>query len=349
MTTSKFNREMLVLARELREMTQEDVADCAGCTQAFVSQVEASTREVTPEYAEKIAAALRLPTSFFFQDEHYTGFGISMVYYRKRSSALARHLRRLQAEVNIRRIHVKRLMREVSISTPHAFEFLDIDEQGGSPESVATRLRANWAIPLGPIRNLVSVIENAGGFIFKFPFGTNDIDAMSQWPDDAPPLFFLNSAAPADRIRFSLAHELGHVVMHQKASDDIENEADRFASQFLMPREEISAQLLDIDLAKAAALKPHWRVSMQSLIRRARDLRRITDDRYRDLFIRIGQLGYRKNEPYPIQPEEPVTFRRMIGLCLQESGIDGVCDMICWPKDEFVSKYLPPTGLRMAQ
>lgn len=351
MTNEKFNPDMLILARELRDMTQKEVARAAGLSQGFVSQVEAGTKEVSADAASRLAGATRLPTSFFYQDEHNIGFGISMVYYRKRASALVGHLRRLQAEVNVRRIHLKRLLRDVNFAAPRTFEFLDIDEHGGSPEDVAVRLRATWMIPIGPIRNLVSVIENAGGVVFKFPFGTTDIDAMSQWPDDAPPMFFLNADAPADRVRFSLAHELGHVVMHKVATEDIESEADRFASEFLMPKRDIGSQLVGMDLSRAAALKPLWRVSMAALIRRARDLRKITEQQYRGLFIRLGQLGYRKREPNPIAAEEPTIVARLLEVYFRESGlnVEQLSDMLCWPKEEFIPRYLPAQGLRLAQ
>jgi Zn-dependent peptidase ImmA (M78 family)/transcriptional regulator with XRE-family HTH domain len=351
MITGKFNPDMLVLARELRCLTQQEVAKAADLSQGYVSQVEARTKEASDEVATRLASALRLPLSFLYQDEQNTGFGISMVYYRKRSSALVGHLRRLQAEVNLRRIHLKRLLRGVELSTPHAFEFLDIDEHGGSPEDVAVRLRAMWMLPIGPVQSLVGAIENAGGVVFRFPFGTNDIDAMSQWPDDAPPLFFLNADAPADRARFSLAHELAHVVMHKAATEDIENEADRFASEFLMPKRDIGSQLLGIDLPRAAALKPHWRVSMAALIRRSRDLGKITEQKYRSLFVRLGQLGYRKKEPNPIQPEEPQFISRLIDVYMRQSGftVQELSELLCWPQDEFAPRYLPTGGLRMAQ
>ena len=351
MKLSKFNPEMLVLARELRGMTQQEVASAAGFSQAFISQIEAGAREVSDDIVDRAASALRVPSSFFVQDERYTGFGISLVYYRKRSSALIGHLRRLQAEVNLHRIHVKRLLRGVDLVTPHGFQLLDIDEHGGSPEDIAIRLRATWMLPIGPIRNLVSAIENAGGIVLRFPFGTTDIDAMSQWPDDMPPLFFLNADAPSDRVRFSLAHELGHVVMHKMATDDIENEANRFASEFLMPKRDIANELIGIDLARAAALKPHWRVSMAALIRRARDLKKITEDRYRDLFISMGRLGIRKREPHDLPREEPTIIPRIMNIYFSDNGfsMQQMGDLLCWPPDELRPRYFPAGNMRLAQ
>jgi Zn-dependent peptidase ImmA (M78 family)/transcriptional regulator with XRE-family HTH domain len=351
MTPVPFNVEMFLLARDLRGMTQKDVAQAAGFTQPFISQIQSGEREASADVVVRLADAVQVKPEFFAQAEQITGLGLSMVFYRKRTGSLASHLHRLQAEVNLRRIHVKKLLHGVNLRTPHTFEKQDIAETGSTPEDAAMRLSASWMIPLGPIRNLVLAIESAGGIVFKFPFGTTDIDAISQWPNDTPPLFFLNASAPADRARFSLAHELGHIIMHSFATDDIEREADRFAAEFLMPKQHIGNDLLGMNLARAAALKPFWRVSMAALIRRSKDLGKITEARYRDLFVRMGQLGMRRREPSPISAEEPAIFRRILETYLSDNGLsmDQLAAMLFWPTDQLRTYYFPATGLRIAQ
>jgi Zn-dependent peptidase ImmA (M78 family) len=303
---------MLQLARELRGWTQARLASESGVTQAYVSLLEHGQKDASDDKAAKLSGALGFPESFFRQDERYAGFGLSLVFHRRKSSARIGHLRRLQAEVNLRRIHVTRLLRGVNILTDNEFQFMDVDEHDGDATKIAAFVRANWRLPLGPITDLVKAIENAGGVVFRFPFGTKDIDAISHWPVECPPLFFVNADAPADRIRFSLSHELGHVTMHRGASDAMEDEADRFASEFLMPARQIAPQLNGITIRKAAKLKPYWRASMQALIRRARDLGRITATEYSRLFRRLSSLGYRKSEPVEIAPEVPRLFDRIL-------------------------------------
>lgn len=317
----KFNPEMLRLARDLREMTQADLAKRVGVGQAFISRVEGGDKEPSDTTLESLSVALSFPTSFFGLQETYSGVGLSLVYYRKRASALETHLRRLQAEVALRRIQIGLFLRGVNIApTDRTFQMMDIDEYGGDVERVASLVRASWSLPIGPISNLVGVIESAGGIVFKFPFGTRDIDAVSQWPDQLPPLFFINSEAPMDRVRFSLAHEMGHVIMHASATDEMEREADRFAAEFLVPAREAKPQLRDITLQRAAALKPYWRVSMAALIYRARDLEQIPEDEYRRLFKELSRLGYRKNEPLPLTPENPRALRQILDVYQVTNG-----------------------------
>ena len=106
-------------------------------------------------------------------------------------------------------------------------------------------------------------------------------------------------------MRLTLAHELGHLVMHEHPTEDMEREADRFAAEFLMPEQDVALELYPMSLERAAALKTRWRVSMAALIRRARDLGKLTTWQYKNLFVQLGRLGYRTNEPNPIAFEEP--------------------------------------------
>jgi Zn-dependent peptidase ImmA (M78 family)/DNA-binding XRE family transcriptional regulator len=341
---------MLTLAREYRGWTQSELADDSGITQGYISLLENGQKDAADDKIEKIAQSLRFPTSFFYQSERFLGLGLTFVFHRKKSSARVGDLRRLQAEVNLRRIHMTRLLRSVPVKAFGEFTMMDIDDHDGDAEAIATFVRANWKLPIGPIPNLIRTIESAGGIVFRFKFGTSDVDAISHWPDDGPPFFFINSQTPADRARYSLAHEVGHVVMHRSAAGDIEAEADRFASEFLMPESAIAPQLDGMSIKLAAKLKPYWRVSMQALIRRARDVGRISDADYSRLFRQVASLGMRKNEPVSILPEAPELADKIIAEFQRENRcstaeISAVLDLHV---DEFMRLYgRPDFGLRV--
>jgi len=138
--------------------------------------------------------------------------------------------------------------------------------------------------------SVVDAIEDAGGVICEFDFETNKRDAISHGLPGMPPMFFVNITAPADRVRFTLRHELGHMVMHQSSVAYVEltnaaqgeSQADKFASEFLMPAEDIAFELgSNPSLSRLADLKPRWRVSMAALLKRAGDLARISERRSR--------------------------------------------------------------------
>ena len=110
-------------------------------------------------------------------------------------------------------------------------------------------------LPGGPIANMMAVIEERGGIVIPCDFRTDLLDAISQRIDGMPILFFVNVGAPADRVRYTLAHELGHVCMHTtvlKDDDEMEREADEFAGAFLLPADEVRVHLRRFDLRHLA-------------------------------------------------------------------------------------------------
>ena len=219
---------------------------------------------------------------------------------------------------------------------------MDIGDYEGSAQYVGQSLRAAWNLPLGPIQNLTSVLESAGSIIFKFNFGTNKLDAISQWSPGLPPMFFINSDVPGDRLRFTLAHELGHLIMHRIPTADIEGEADAFAAEFLMPAREIGPHLSNLSLAKLAALKSYWKVSMQSIIVTAFRLGRITERQRRVFFAMLGKRGYRTDEPVFIPQEQPRLLRRVVEVHQQGHGysLDDICRLVLANERDFKDIYL---------
>jgi Zn-dependent peptidase ImmA (M78 family) len=162
---------------------------------------------------------------------------------------------------------------------------------------------------------VVGAIERAGGIVFRCPFGTDKIDGVSQWPldcDAVPPVFFVREDSPGDRQRFTLAHEIAHVVLHHLPTENPEEDADRFASEFLMPAREIEDELTGLSLQKIAALKCYWKVSMAAIIRRAFDLGKLTERQYTYYNAEMAKRGYKKCEPALIPAEEPQLFDEVL-------------------------------------
>jgi Zn-dependent peptidase ImmA (M78 family)/transcriptional regulator with XRE-family HTH domain len=309
-----FNREMLALARESRGLTQSAFAADIGISQAEISKFENGIKIPSDAQIEKIAQRLEYSVEFFFLDESIRAFGSGCVYHRKRKNATDAKLTNLLATVNVKRIQVKHLMKSVESRPGHAFERLDVDEYEGGSKEAALALRALWHLPPGPVQNLIKVIEDAGGIVIRCDFGTSKVDALSQWLPGYPPIFLVNSAIPTDRMRFTLSHEIGHITMHRTPTEKMEREADAFAAEFLMPERDVRPYLSGINIPRLAALKPYWRVSMNSLLYRAAELGTIDQRTKSYLWMKMGQAGYRTHEPVEIAPEEPTLLRELIGV-----------------------------------
>ncbi|SNT64131.1 Zn-dependent peptidase ImmA, M78 family [Streptosporangium subroseum] len=322
--------DMLVLARESRGWTQVDVAEAmsrvdidARISQGYVSRAEAGRLAVTGERLLLFAAALRYTPELLCSTAEVHGVGIGLVHHRKRASMGTTGLRRIHAILALSRMQTKALTRAADLPGDHRFHHIPINELDTPPDA-ADQLREDWRMPPGPVPDLVALVEHAGALVLARDLGTGELDAVSQWSAGEPPLFLLNSTAPPDRFRFSLAHELGHVVMHTEPGSgrEQEDQADRFAAEFLMPYEDITADLKKgVDLARLLELKGRWGVSMAALVRRALTLSVISDWQYRNIMVEMSALGYRTTEPGMVPRETPQGMARVVTRLQQHYGL----------------------------
>jgi Zn-dependent peptidase ImmA (M78 family)/transcriptional regulator with XRE-family HTH domain len=317
-TGKEVHPEMLTLARETRGLSQSGLARAVEISQGNISRYESGMLKVSDDHLRKIAEALDYPETFFFRQEKRYSFGSSCTYHRKRQSLPATEQKTLLAKLNVLRMRIGWLLEGVDIESENKFQHFPLDEYRGDVELIAQLVRNSWKIPPGPINDLAQVVESAGGIVVRYPFGTRKLDAISQWTVGVPPIFLINEDAPGDRIRFTLAHEIGHVVMHDASTENMEAEADRFAAEFLMPAREIATDLSSVTLSGLAQLKPYWKVSIAALIRRAYDLEKISHRQYRTLFEQLSRLGYRLSEPISIPIEPARVFHQLISVHLNE-------------------------------
>jgi Zn-dependent peptidase ImmA (M78 family) len=301
------NPEMLTLAREVRGVTQTELAEKSGIDQGRISRYEGGIKSIPQDELNTLADVLSFPIEFFFREGKRRGAETVEIFHRKRRTSSAMQEKRLDGYLNLRRFEVADLLKAIAQIAQYSIPQYDLDEFGGDIEEIAATVRAAWGMPAGPVDNLIQQLEAATCMIFSHDFETDKIDEITQWIEPTPPIILINSRAPAERIRFSLAHALGHLVMHhnQIPYPKMEDEADQFASAFLMPSDDIRQELPPVTIDHMLQLKPYWKVSMQALVRRARDIGVITDRRYTSLFQTLSRVGYRKKEPFPIPAEKP--------------------------------------------
>ena len=333
------NPQMLTLLRESRGYSGAQLAKLANIPQPTLSKMENGLAQVDGERLARIAAALEYPVDAFSWTDPVYGFGSAAFYHRKQQTIPQTALRKIQAQVNLTRMRLERLLRSIVIEPQYEVPVLELDEFG-TPADVARAMRAFWNIPMGPIANMMTVIEAAGVIIVRSNLESPKISAISlDRVGTYPSIIILNTTLPADRERFTLAHELGHLVMHSAltTNDDAEAQADQFAAEFLMPANEIRSQLRAMSLERAAQLKTVWRVAMSALFRRAKDLGVIDERRYRSLSVLMSQRGWRKAEPVEIAHDQPGALAGVLQVHLAEHGysVDDLSKVVALQPDEF--------------
>ncbi len=312
--------DVILVLRRAAGMTQSDLAERLGITQAALSRYENNMRQPDEGTAARIASALGVTPRFLSHEFRMRGAIAADAHMRRRRTAKPADWKRVEAEVNELRMHSTFLLDRVPLRPTNQVLHLDPDET--EPDEAARMQRAAWRMPIGPVRDLTAWIESAGVIVVENDFGTPRIDGMSQWAGDHA-IILVNVEAPTDRRRLTLAHELGHLVMHCGYQDeDVEAQANAFAAEFLMPAHIIRPRLRVVDLGKLLALKREWGVSMQALMERAHDLG-VAGERERTAFYKqMSRRGWRKNEPgsADLPPERP-RLAGSIGRSLQDAGL----------------------------
>ena len=318
----QINPAWLIVARQSRGLTQHELAQLLDVNQGWLSRVESGLRGVSDDKLVALARLLGYPVEFFTQEELVYGRGVGEIFHRKRQDVPNKLLDKIYARVVIRRTALSRLLRSVEIES-EGFPRHDVGEFAGTVEDIARAVRMQWGVPRGPVPNLTTLIEHAGGIVIPFDFGTRRIDAMSLWPLHMPPLFFVNIASPGDRLRFTLCHELGHIVMHQRdVNEDMERQADRFAAEFLMPAGEIAPYLANLSLPKLGTLKLQWKVSMAALLMRGTTLSATTPRHAKTLWTQMSSNGFRMREPEELDVsfETPQLYQEILDAHLYSLG-----------------------------
>lgn len=307
--------ERLKLARELRGLTQTSLADSLSVTQPAISAIESGRLAASDDVVATASLVLGFPVSFFRQHAPTTFPSGSLVLYRARNSVGVREERRAR--------RLAQVMFECTTSVAKNFRAISprIPQLSDPPETAAAVARDALGLsPDEPIPHLVRALERAGAAVLALPLSPKKIDAFSVWSGEGSPtpIIATMSGKPGDRLRWSIAHELGHLVLHRSirgSVKDAEREANAFASEFLTPEIAIEDELAPVvTLNSLARLKARWGVSMQALVMRAAGLEIITERQKSYLFMKISKAGWRTREPIDIPVERPVAFLQMAEL-----------------------------------
>jgi Zn-dependent peptidase ImmA (M78 family)/DNA-binding XRE family transcriptional regulator len=340
----QFNRAMLSLARAAKGFTQSELAKAAGVTQALISKLEAGlTVDPSGETLTALASALRVPVAFLVSDER--PHGLPQFHYRKRAKLGRKALDTVEAQMNVRRIHAAKLFKAYEPDADR-FPAIDLENLGWTPQKAAQHMRGLWMLPRGPIDNLTEAIESNGAVVVQIEFGTTLLDAMSFRIPGIPPLIFMNKDMPGERYRFTLAHELAHLLLHNQpeTDEDMEAQADEFASEFLMPAKEIRPYLTSPSLGSLARVKPYWKVSIKALCVQCIKLKLITPNQFTGLMVNYSKARYGKlGEPFPIPVEQASSLSSAISYHMRTLGysVDDMASLLMMDVGEFRETYTP--------
>ena len=326
-----FNGERLRKARVYRGLTVAELAEKTNCLRQTISMYEnGKTKPMDNSTVIRLATALDFPSKFFLENDIPLSTGST--YFR----ALLTTNKKYRAE----QIQKMEFLAQIYTFLQEYIEFPDLilpDCSGCTPEEAAGKLRETWKLGRGPIDNLIHIVEQHGILVTSFATSTDDIDAFSQMVDvDGKEVYLIgysNNKTSAARIHFDIAHELGHICLHEWSEDieelgrkefkEREDEANRFASAFLLPEESFRADatVAPLRIPYYTELKRRWKVSIQAMSRRAYKLGITSMDEYQITIRTLQRRGLRKEEPLDdvLYTTSPALLKTAVSMLLQEN------------------------------
>ena len=321
-----FDCERLTLARRLRGLRKNQLAQAVGTTPKAIGQYEAGVQRPEEPTVRRLAIALGVPVEFFQSG-------------RSPVSMDGAHFRSLRSTTQIERdqaLAYGRIATDVVAVLERLVDLPEVDlpEYPVSPEEIAgpgpaeaARLTRKALVErAGPVPHVVRLLESHGVLVLVLPRAAERVDAFSVGVHPRPMVFFNPAKGDYWRNRFDAAHELGHLVMHADAEPGekiVEDQAHRFAAEFLMPEADIAGELpAGPDWDRLAELKASWGVSMAALLYRARTLGIMTESAYRNAMSALSSRGWRRREPGPARPlEQPTMLTRALEV-VEGAGTD---------------------------
>ncbi|HEY7341335.1 MAG TPA: XRE family transcriptional regulator [Ktedonobacterales bacterium] len=294
-------------------------------TTAGLSKYEHNKSVPSAAFLLKLARALEVKSSYFL---HEPEVRVEWLAFRKHSTLPARQQARVQATANTIAEGQFWLQTTLYPNEKPAIPATRTVTTLVEAEAAAVDLRAVWKLGNDPIESVTQTTEDRGGIVIGWRNHTAGFDGLSGWLNDEVPVAVMDMSAPPDRRRFSLAHELGHMLLTPKSPDSKfeEKMAHRFAAAFLVPaevaRRELGTRRRHLDFDEIGLLKERHGLSMQAWARRALDVGIVDEAYYRNWCIEFSRRGWRKEEPYTFDgQEEPTRLKQMTLHALAEGMI----------------------------
>lgn len=321
-----FDGASLKLARIFSAMALEEVAEKVGKTRQYLHKLETGQSLPTEALAQSLADALNVELGFF--EPKANRLHEDQFHFRKLLTTTKTIKQVAIARGEMVNALIGFLDKELRLPKLNIPSLPDIDS-GDAIERVADRCRKEWDLGLGPIDNMTRLAENLGTIVLSFDGLSKEIDALSVSVER--PFIVRNTAKDStSRHRFDIAHELGHLVMHEGVvtGDRLtETQANRFASSFLLPRSMMIKLFprpngMRLDWKGIREFKQTWKVSKAAILYRARQLELISDSQYRTGVITLKKHeGTHEKDDYLIPSEPPEILFQSLAVLAHKKGI----------------------------
>ena len=326
-------------ARISRGYTMSELAELIDISKQAISQFELGKNDPGKATLFAISRVLNYPISFFYKEYPGVENSDSPVFFRSKRTTSMKVKNAAREKIELfREIHdfLAKYIEFPELNLPKiSYPEANFELDENLIEKYAKELRACWGLGNGPVVNLTNIAQKNGIMISQMPLGVSKIDAFSVWYDGIPYIFLSADKLSNARIRFDIAHELGHLIMHSDIyseddfekgviKDRLEHEADRFAAAFLLPPDTFTKDVRSSSLMDYVPLKQKWLVSLGTMIYRISDLELLSDNQVKYLKDQMTSHMFWRNEPLDkeIPIEKPFACKQAVELLIDNHIIN---------------------------
>jgi Zn-dependent peptidase ImmA (M78 family)/transcriptional regulator with XRE-family HTH domain len=331
-------------ARIAKQLNQAELGAAIGKTRQAISAYEMGEKSPEAATLADISAVLGQPLSFFTVPDR-EGFGpFGTRFYRASGADTKRRNLMCDTYANWQ-VQISRYVSDVVNYPPVSLPSIEPADPTGAYdeeeiEDAAAECRKLWGLGYGPISNMISLAEGKGIITARLVMPGENVEAFSFWNGPRPFIFLASEKESASRARFDVAHEIAHLILHRGVGPEdiedprvlkrIETEANRFAGALLLPRQSFPHEVFTTRLDAFVELKARWKVAIQAMVYRCKDLGTFDEYQVTNLYKQISARKWRKKEPlddpnkYPL--EEPKLLRKALSMIF-EAGARGPEDI----------------------
>ena len=319
--------ERIKRARKASGYSLRHLADKINLSHAAVKKYEDNQTTPSSDILNKLARALNVKVEYFFRTENFT---LESIQYREHMNVPQSQLGKIEAQV------LEKIERRVELENLFPFNPIKKFSVGKLPEIkneadieiVANHIRKIWNLGLDPIMDVIDLLEMHGIKVFELDAIQHPkFEGLCALFNDIP-VIMISKDRPGDRQRFTLAHELGHLILRDILPKRLDEErcCHRFAGAFLLPKEALFSAIGEhrnhLELREIHLLKQEFGISMQSILHRAEDTGIISSQLYHQLKIEFNEKNWIRKEPgLPIARERSHIFEKLLFYAFAEEYI----------------------------
>ncbi|NBB31542.1 helix-turn-helix domain-containing protein [Cellulophaga sp. BC115SP] len=279
-------------ARILQAMSLQDLADRIGVSKQMISKYEKGDSIPSSKMLIKLAKALEVKMDYFFLP---SSVELGEINFRKKNSFSIKKINSLKEKIKIELsnyLEIENIL-QINNSFENPIKRRKVSATNDI-EEIVSNLRIEWEIGFDPIHNIIQLLEDKEIKIIEINEPENNFDGLATIINGKYPVVVLNKTFSVERKRFTLLHELGHLLLELPECDVKfeENICNRFAAEFLFPQnlviKEFGNKRESISFRELVEVQKKYGISIRAIIYRLKDANIFSENRLTEFYKKLN-------------------------------------------------------------